>query len=333
MYNINLISGDGIGREVMDAGEYLLDKIDLEFSFTYGHAGYHCFKKTGTTLPEETVKKAKKSDAILFGAITSTPGQPSPIINLRQKLDMYANLRPIKSYEGVNCLYDDIDILIVRENTEGLYSQVEYEEDNKVIAERRITKEASEKISKIAFEQCQKLNKNKVTCVHKSNVLKKTDGIFKDAFYKIGEQYPQIEKNDYYVDAAAMYLVTNPQRYDVIVSTNLFGDILSDEGAGLVGGLGLAPSGNIGDKYGLFEPVHGSAPDITGKNIANPASMILSIAMMLNYLDEEEYAKKINDATEAVLKEGKIVTPDLGGQATTMEMTKEITRKILEGDN
>lgn len=333
MYNINLISGDGIGREVMDAGEYLLDKIDLEFSFTYGHAGYQCFKKTGTTLPEETVKKAKKSDAILFGAITSTPGQPSPIINLRQKLDMYANLRPIKSYEGVNCLYDDIDILIVRENTEGLYSQVEYEENDKVIAERRITKEASEKISKIAFEQCQKLNKNKVTCVHKSNVLKKTDGVFKDAFYKIGEQYPQIEKNDYYVDAAAMYLVTNPQRYDVIVSTNLFGDILSDEGAGLVGGLGLAPSGNIGDKYGLFEPVHGSAPDITGKNIANPASMILSIAMMLNYLDEEEYAKKINDATEAVLKEGKIVTPDLGGQATTMEMTKEITRKILEGDN
>lgn len=328
MYKITIISGDGIGREVMEAAEYILDNIDLEFKFSYGEAGYECYQKNGTTLPEETLKNAKKSDAVLFGAITSTPGQPSPIINLRKELNTYANLRPIKSYKGVDSLYDDIDILIVRENTEGLYSQIEYEQDNKTIAERIITRKASEKISKTAFEQCKELGKNKVTCIHKSNVLKLTDGVFKESFYKIGEEYPDIEKNDYYVDAAAMYMITQPQEYQVIVASNLFGDILSDEGAGLVGGLGLAPSGNIGDEHGLFEPVHGSAPDIAGKNIANPCSMILSVSMMLDYLKEFETSENIRTAVETVLEKGKNKTPDLGGTATTMEMTKAIVGEI-----
>lgn len=328
MYNITIISGDGIGKEVMEAGEYLLDNLNLDFSFDYGEAGFECFKKNGTTLPDETIKKAKKSDATLFGAITSTPGQPSPIINLRKELNTYANLRPIKSFEGVDSLYNDIDILIVRENTEGLYSQIEYEKQGILVAERVITKKASERIAKVAFEECVELNKNKVTCVHKSNVLKKTDGVFKDSFYKIGRDYPQIEQNDFYVDAAAMYLVTEPQNYDVIVTSNLFGDILSDEGAGLVGGLGLAPSGNIGNEHGLFEPVHGSAPDIAGKNISNPVAMILSISMMLNYLKEYEIANKIEEAVRVVLKEGKTTTPDLGGSATTMEMTKTIVNLL-----
>ena len=211
MYNIAIISGDGIGQEVMDSCEYLLDKLNIEFSFDYGEAGFDCFNKNGTTLPEETVRIANKSDAVLFGASTSTPGQPSPIINLRKALNVYANIRPIKSYRGVNCIRDDIDFVIVRENTEGLYSQVEYGDEEKMIAERHITRRASERISKAAFNLCIKREESKVTCVHKSNVLKKTDGVFKESFYKIANDYPQIKTEDYYVDAMAMYLVTQPQ--------------------------------------------------------------------------------------------------------------------------
>ena len=325
MYDIAIISGDGIGKEVMASAEYLIDKLDLDFSLRYGEAGFECFKKTGTTLPEETIKIAKKSDATLFGASTSTPGKSSPIINLRKELHTYANLRPIKSYKGVKCIRDDIDFLIVRENTEGIYCQVEYGDDNKMIAERHITFKASEKIAEMAFKKA----RSKVTCVHKSNVLKKTDGVFKESFYKIAKSYPQIITEDYYVDATAMYLVTKPQNFDVILSTNLFGDILSDEGAGLVGGLGLAPSGNIGDKNALFEPVHGSAPDIAGKNIANPSSMILSLAMMLEYLGEIESANDINKAVEKVIASGKTMTPDLGGNSTTKELTKAILNELI----
>ena len=329
MYNIAIISGDGIGKEVMEACEYLLDNLDLEFSFEYGEAGFECFNKNGTTLPEETIKIANDSDAVLFGASTSTPGQPSPIINLRKELNVYANIRPIKSYKGVNCIRDDIDFVIVRENTEGLYSQVEYGDSEKMIAERHITRKASERISKAAFYLCIKRGQNKVTCVHKSNVLKKTDGIFKESFYKVAQEYPQIVTEDYYVDAMAMYLITQPQNFDVIVSSNLFGDILSDESAGLVGGLGLAPSGNIGDHNGLFEPVHGSAPDIAGKNIANPCSIILSASMMLDYLGEWEISNDIKNAVEKVIADCRIRTPDLGGDSSTMEVTKAIVRELI----
>ena len=329
MYNIAVIGGDGIGQEVMDACEYLLEHLDLEFSFKYGEAGFECFNKNGTTLPEETIKIANKSDAVLFGASTSTPGEPSPIINLRKELNVYANIRPIKSYKGVKCIRDDIDFVIVRENTEGLYSQVEYGDNDKMIAERHITKKASERISKAAFNLCLKRGQNKVTCVHKSNVLKKTDGVFKESFYNIAKEYPQITSEDYYVDAMAMYLITQPQNFDVIVSSNLFGDILSDESAGLVGGLGLAPSGNIGDHNGLFEPVHGSAPDIAGKHIANPCSMILSASMMLDYLGEWEISNDIKNAVEKVIADCKIRTPDLGGDACTMDVTKAIVKELI----
>lgn len=329
MYKLAVISGDGIGQEVMDACEYLLDKLDVEFSFDYGEAGFECFKKNETTLPAETIKIANKSDAVLFGATTSTPNQASPIINLRKELNVYANIRPIKSYKGVNAIRSDIDFVIVRENTEGLYSQIEYCEEEKMIAERIITKKASERISKVAFNLCVKRNQNKVTCVHKSNVLKKTDGVFKESFYKIAENYPQITSEDYYVDAMAMYLITQPQNFNVIVASNLFGDILSDESAGLVGGLGLAPSGNIGDHNGLFEPVHGSAPDIAGKNIANPCSMILSASMMLDYLGEWEISNNIKNAVEKVIADCKIRTPDLGGSSTTMDVTKAIVRELI----
>lgn len=330
MYDIAIISGDGIGKEVMESAEFLLDKLDLNFNFKYGEAGFECFNKNGTTLPEETVKIAKSCDATLFGASTSTPGQPSPIINLRKKLNAYANLRPIKSYKGVKSIKDNIDFIIVRENTEGLYSQIEYGDDSQVIAERVITRKASKKISDIAFKLAKRRNKQKkVTCVHKSNVLKKTDGVFKESFYNIAKKYPEVKTEDFYVDATAMYLITNPQNFDVIVSTNLFGDILSDESAGLVGGLGLAPSGNLGDENALFEPVHGSAPDIAGKGIANPCSMILSTAMMLDYLGEKETALKINKAVENIVAKGKVLTPDLGGKAKTIEMTEAILKEVI----
>ena len=333
MIKIARIDGDGIGKEVTEAGVAVLESLDLNIDFIEAEAGRECFDKNGTTIPEETIKIAKNTKATLFGAITSTPGQKSPIITLRQELDTYANLRPIKSFKGVKCLFDDLDFLIVRENTEGLYSGNETmenpEKDNaKAIAERVISRKASERISRLAFKQAIKLEKESVTCVHKANVLKKTDGIFKDSFYKVSEEFPKIKTNDYYVDATAMYLLTKPQEFDVIVTSNLFGDILSDASAGLVGGLGLAPSGNIGDKHGIFEPVHGSAPDIAGRNISNPIAMILSVSMMLEYLDEDYLANKVKIACENVLEKGKTLTPDLRGSSKTMDVANEVIKEI-----
>ena len=333
MIKIARIEGDGIGREVMEAGVAVLDSLDLNLDYVDAEAGRACFEKNGTTLPDETIEIAKKSKATLFGAITSTPGQKSPIVTLRKELDVYGNLRPIKSYAGVDCLFDDLDFLIVRENTEGLYSGNETieemnGEDKKATAQRVITKKASERISKLAFEEAIKLGKESVTCVHKANVLKKTDGVFKESFYRIAKDYPNIRTNDYYVDATAMYLLTKPQEFDVIVTSNLFGDILSDASAGLVGGLGLAPSGNIGDNHGIFEPVHGSAPDIAGNNISNPIAMLLSVSMMLEYLNEDYWAEKVKVACENVLEKGKVKTPDLGGNNKTMDVANEVIKEI-----
>ena len=333
MIKIARIDGDGIGKEVTEAGVAVLESLDLNIDFIEAEAGRECFDKNGTTIPEETIKIAKNTKATLFGAITSTPGQKSPIITLRQELDTYANLRPIKSFKGINCLFDDLDFLIVRENTEGLYSGNETieemnGEDKKATAQRVITKKASERISKLAFEEAIKLGKESVTCVHKANVLKKTDGVFKESFYRIAKDYPNIRTNDYYVDATAMYLLTKPQEFDVIVTSNLFGDILSDASAGLVGGLGLAPSGNIGDNHGIFEPVHGSAPDIAGNNISNPIAMLLSVSMMLEYLNEEYWAEKVKIACENVLEKGKVKTPDLGGNNKTMDVANEVIKEI-----
>ena len=214
MIKIARIEGDGIGREVMEAGVAVLDSLDLNLDYVDAEAGRACFEKNGTTLPDETIEIAKKSKATLFGAITSTPGQKSPIVTLRKELDVYGNLRPIKSYAGVDCLFDDLDFLIVRENTEGLYSGLEEGDSEKAIAKRVITRKASERIIRLAFNQAVKLEKESVTCVHKSNVLKKTDGVFKECFYKVAEEYPQIKTRDYYVDATAMYLLTKPQEFD-----------------------------------------------------------------------------------------------------------------------
>ena len=263
MYKIAVIPGDGIGKEVMEATLHILDASDVGFEYTFADAGDEIAEKTGVPLPKETIDAVKQSQACLFGAAGETAADV--IVKLRRELDLYVNLRPIKSYPGTKSLFEDIDFVIVRENTEGLYSGIEEYTEEGATALRVITNKASERICRFAFEYAVKTDRNKVTAVHKANVLKKTDGIFKDNFYKVAEEFTGLELDDKYVDATAMFLITQPKMFDVIVTTNLFGDILSDEGAGLVGGLGLIPSANIGEKYGLFEPVHGSAPLIAGK--------------------------------------------------------------------
>ncbi|HSQ01664.1 MAG TPA: homoisocitrate dehydrogenase [Methanobacterium sp.] len=331
MYQLALIPGDGIGPEVTKALLHVLEVVDLEFDYTIACAGNACFFDTGTTIPDETVLTAKKADATLFGAVTTVPGQKSAIITLRKELDLYANLRPVKSYPGTNCLFSDLDLVIVRENTEGLYSGIEEYTSEGATALRVVTRAASERICRFAMEYAEKTGRNKVTAIHKANVLKKTDGIFREAFFKVAKDFPGITSDDKYVDAAAMFLLTRPRDFDVMVTTNLFGDILSDEGAGLVGGLGMVPSANIGDNNALFEPVHGSAPDIAGLGISNPSAMILSAVMMLDYLEKSEEARKLESSLLEVLCEGKVLTPDLGGSSKTMEMAGEIRSKLLKG--
>ncbi len=328
MYNIAVIPGDGIGKEVMDATLTILDASKLEFKYTFADAGDEYAEKTGIPLPEETIDIVKKSQACLFGAAGESAADV--IVKLRRKLDLYVNLRPVKSYPGTKCLFNDIDFVIVRENTEGLYSGIEEYTEEGATAVRVITNKASERICRFAFEYAERTDRNKVTAVHKANVLKKTDGIFKDNFYKVAREFTNIESDDKYVDATAMFFITKPHMFEVIVTTNLFGDILSDEGAGLVGGLGLIPSANIGENHGLFEPVHGSAPKLAGKGVANPSAMVLSAVMMLDYLNESEEARKLEKALIKVLGEGKIVTKDLGGSASTMEMAAEIRNKFLK---
>lgn len=322
-YQIAVIPGDGIGKEVMEATISVLDELDVGFDYVYGIAGDECNEEHGTPLPQETIDIVRDSDACLFGAAGETAADV--IVKIRQEMKMFANLRPVKSYPNTKSVFENVDFMIVRENTEGLYiaNQEEKTEDG-AIAKRIITREAEERIIDYAFQYAKDNNRTKVTAVHKANVLKKTDGLFKEIFYEVGEKYPDIDTEDFYVDATAMYLVTQPQEFQVIVTTNLFGDILSDEGAGLVGGLGLIPSANIGSECALFEPVHGSAPDIAGQQKANPIAMMLSAVMMLRYLGENEEADKFDAAILKVLSEGKTLTGDLGGSATTMEVAQAI---------
>lgn len=322
-YQIAVIPGDGIGKEVMEATISVLDELNIDFDYVYGIAGDECNEEHGTPLPQETIDIIRDSDACLFGAAGETAADV--IVKIRQEMKMFANLRPVKSYPNTKSIFENVDFMIVRENTEGLYiANQEEESEDGAIAKRIITREAEERIINYAFQYAKDNNRTKVTAVHKANVLKKTDGLFKKIFYEVAEKYPDIDTEDFYVDATAMYLVTQPQEFQVIVTTNLFGDILSDEGAGLVGGLGLTPSANIGADGALFEPVHGSAPDIAGQQKANPIAMMLSAIMMLRYLGENEAANKFDAAILKVLNEGKTLTGDLGGSATTMEVAQAI---------
>lgn len=326
-YQIAVVPGDGIGKEVMEAAIHVLDALDIDFDYVYGQAGDECLEKTGSALPDETLEIIRNSDACLFGAAGESAADV--IVKIRQEMRMFANLRPVKAYPNTNSLSDDIDFMIVRENTEGLYiANEESYTDDGAVAKRIITREAEERIIDYVFKYAKDNNKSKVTGVHKANVLKKSDGLFKDIFYEVAERYPEIATEDYYVDATAMYLITKPESFDVIVTTNLFGDILSDEGAGLVGGLGLIPSANIGEDAALFEPVHGSAPDIAGQGIANPIAMMLSAVMMLRHLGENEAADRFDNAILKVLSDANILTGDLGGSATTMEVAEEVKNNL-----
>ncbi|MFA5363842.1 MAG: isocitrate/isopropylmalate dehydrogenase family protein [Candidatus Bathyarchaeia archaeon] len=325
-YNLAVIPGSGIGKEVVPEAIRLLESTGLTFNCTPFEVGYEVFQKTGNSVPDEVLEAIRNNtQACLFGATTTPVGVPnykSAILTLRKALDLYANVRPAKSLP-IKTSFNGVDLVIVRENTEGLYSGMEFELPDTACSIRVITRKATERIARFAFELALKRRK-KVTVVTKANILRKSDGLFLDVSRGVAKEYPDVEFNELLVDVAAMNLVMKPQTYDVIVTSNLFGDILSDEAAGLVGGLGLAPSANIGADYALFEPVHGSAPDIEGKGIANPMATILAAKMMLDYFGQTSWAQRVENAVITVLKEAKVLTPDLGGKASTKQVTDDI---------
>ncbi|MDH5440767.1 MAG: isocitrate/isopropylmalate dehydrogenase family protein [Candidatus Bathyarchaeota archaeon] len=337
-YKVALIPGDGIGPEITDATLGVLDAVqdrfDLDLEFLKLEAGDACLEKRGVALPDETVKAIKSSHVCLKGPVGETAADV--IVRLRMMFDLYANIRPIRSYPGVPSLRDDIDLVFVRENTEGLYKGFEFALDEDIaIGLRVITRKGCERIAEKAFNLARMRNgKKKVTAVHKANVLRKTCGLFAEVCRNVAEGHPDISFNEQYVDAASMRLIKEPQNYDVIVTTNMFGDILSDEAAQLVGGLGMAPGGNIGDNFALFEPVHGSAPTRVGKHTANPCSMILASKMMLEWLGEKNKDDSCSDAARAVeiavsnaIRNGSTI-PDFGGQLTTLGMAKAIADEV-----
>ena len=330
-YKIALMKGDGIGPEITEATLKVLSALEeisnFKLDFIEIEGGDECLRRRGIALPEESIDIIRKTGICLKGPVGESAADV--IVKLRLLFDLYANLRPVKSYPGVPALRSDIDMLIVRENTEDLYKGYEFNIGDDAIALRVITKKGCKRIAEIAFKYAM-LRRKKVTIVHKANVLRITDGLFRNVCLEVSKKYPEVKCEELYVDAAAMHLIRRPQDFDVIVTTNLFGDILSDEAAQICGSLGLAPGANIGDKYAIFEPIHGSAPDIAGKKIANPISMILSAKMMLEYLGEKEAGSIIENAITKVLSEGKVLTKDLGGNATTDEITNEIIKKILK---
>jgi len=368
VYKIAVLPGDGVGREVIEAAMIVLREMDLDAEYLYGDIGWEFWCKEGDPLPERTVELLREADCALLGAITSKPKEVaekelvphlrgkgleyySPIVKLRQLFDLYINLRPFRTYPSNPLNYkDNIDITIFRENTEGLYAGVEYypipqdlEEvlnkhprykrfygHEKAITLRIITKRGSERIIKAAFEYAKKKGMKRVTVAEKPNVLRESSGLFISVARELHRGYPEIELDEANIDAMAMWLVKNPEYYECIVTTNLFGDILSDLVAQLTGGMGFAASGNIGDNYAVFEPVHGSAPKYAGLYKVNPIATIRAAGMMLEYLREDERAKLLDKAIEEVIREGKVRTYDMGGNASTLDMARVIASKYKE---
>jgi isopropylmalate/isohomocitrate dehydrogenase-like protein len=334
-YKIAVLKGDGIGPEVtqatIDVWNTVQEKAGFKLEYIYGDAGYYCIEKYGTNLPKQTIELIKTTDACLKGPMTTPEEVGAPVsvaVTLRRIFNLYANVRPCKSFPSVESLKPNIDLVVVRENTEGLYSGREFQLAPGVgVAMRIITHDASLKVAEFAFKLAMQRKKH-LTYIHKGNILRLTDGIFKDAVKEAQKKYPEVTVDDLHIDAATMQLIKQPASYDVMVTTNLFGDIISDEAAQVTGSLGLAAGANIGDTYGMFEPVHGSAPKYTGMNRVNPIATILAGAMMLDWLGEKAAAKKIDNATIEVLKEGKVRTADLGGKATCSDMAKAIAEKI-----
>jgi len=325
-YKICILPGDHIGPEVIKEAVRVLEVVPIDFEFIYGDIGWGAYEKHGKPLPDDTRMKFESADAALFGAVTTPPNvenYSSPVLQLRRDYDLYVNLRP--------CYNDNIDLVIVRENTEGMYSGIERVEDNgnRAITERVITRKGSERIIKYAFELARTRVRKKLTVVHKANVLRETCGLFRKVALELAEKYPDVQMEEFLVDRCAMELIRKPEYFDVIVTTNLFGDILSDEAAMLTGGLGIAHSGNIGDERAMFEPVHGSAPIKAGKNTSNPIATILAAKLMLEHLGEKDEAKRIEIAVQETIAEKK-VTADLGGSLSTTEVADNIIKLLTK---
>ncbi len=331
MRTITLINGDGIGPEISDAVMKIISAAGLEIDWDIQTAGADVAEKEGTPLPQRVIDSIKKNKIALKAPVTTPIGKGFRSVNvqLRKSLDLYANLRPCKNFEGIKTPFDNVDLVVVRENTEDLYAGIERMVDNDTAESIKIiTRKASERIAEFAFKYAVDNERKTVHAVSKANIMKFSDGLFLECCRKIAENYPNIEYKEILVDNLCMQLVQHPEKFDVLVLPNLYGDIVSDLTAGLTGGLGLARGANIGLECAVFEPVHGSAPDIKGQNKANPSALLLSAVEMLKYIGERDRAEKIENALLKTLKEGKVLTADLGGNATTTEFTAEVIKNL-----
>jgi isocitrate dehydrogenase (NAD+) len=330
-HKITLIPGDGIGPEVTGATISVLRATGFEAEWETFVVGAEALSRFGDPLPQDLIDSIRRNKIALKGPV-ATPigtGFVSSNVRLRKALDLYANLRPIKSLKGVPSRYENIDLIVVRENTEDLYSGLEHEVVPGVVESLKIiTDKASRRIAKFAFDYARLEGRKKVTAVHKANIMKLSDGLFLRCFREVAEDYPEIKFDDLIVDNTCMQLVINPTQFDVLLLENLYGDIVSDLCAGLIGGLGVAPGANIGEEIAVFEAVHGAAPTIAGRGIANPTALLLSAVLMLKHLNERDRAVRIEASLAKVLAEGKVLTRDLGGQATTLDFTEAIIHAL-----
>ena len=333
-HRITLIPGDGIGPEVTAAVVQILERAGVDIEWEREEAGAAVAEREGKPLPDRVLDSIRRNRVALKGPIGTPVGSGFTSVNVevRRALDLYANLRPVRSLPGVEARFDGVDLVVVRENTEDLYSGLEHQVVPGVVESLKIiTAGASERIARFAFGYATRHRRRKVTAVHKANIMKMGDGLFLDSVRAVAGEHPAIEYDERIVDAACMHLVIDPGRFDVLLLPNLYGDIVSDLCAGLVGGLGLVPSANLGDDMAVFEAVHGTAPDIAGRQLANPTALLLSALLMLRYLDEDDQAARILAALEQVLAAGDIRTPDLGGRATTQEFADAVSRQVDAG--
>jgi isocitrate dehydrogenase (NAD+) len=330
-HTITLIPGDGIGPEVASAVVRIVEASGVEINWETKYAGAQALEKFGSTLPEDLLDSIRKNKVALKGPITTPVGKGFTSVNvgLRKALDLYANLRPVRALPNVPCRYPELDLVVVRENTESLYAGLEHIVVPGVVESLKIiTEKASTRIARYAFEFARAEGRKKITAVHKANIMKLSDGLFLQCFRNVSKEYPEIEADDKIVDNACMQLVMRPEQFDVMLLENLYGDIVSDLCAGLVGGLGLVPGANIGELGAVFEAVHGSAPDIAGQNIANPTALLQSAILMLRYLGEREPADRVERAMLKVYREGKVRTRDVGGTARTNEFARAVVEAM-----
>ncbi len=328
-YRVTLIAGDGIGPEITVSAKEVIAATGVRIIWEEMLAGQKAIEKESDALPEATLNSIKKNKIALKGPLGTPIGKGFASVNvlLRKKLNLYANIRPAKSLDGIKSRYKNIDLVILRENTEDLYSGIEHMVAPGVVESIKvITKKASLRIAEFAFRYALQNKRKKITAIHKANIMKLSDGLFLDCARRVAKKYPKIEYTEMIVDNACMQLVLHPHQFDILLLENLYGDIVSDLAAGLVGGLGVVPAENYGEKAAIFEAVHGTAPDIAGKNRANPIALILSAALMLDHLKERGAAEKIRQSVTRVLKKGAVLTRDLGGTATTAEFTEAIIK-------